>query len=185
MCRRTYRPITRLNTELKMLVRVLANRLHLVTSDLIGTEQNYAVKGRSIQDNLRLVRTALEGLQDDTKATLINLDLYKAFDMMDYQFLVTVLETVELKPEFSKWISILDHNSQAVVQVNGVVRRRSRSSGRSGRVAPCLFSSMSLSWSPCSEGLGMGRQIRLERNWLEVWVKVEVQVRTWLRRRLI
>ena len=43
-----YRPITLLNTELKILARVLANRLQLVISDLISPEQNYTVKGRLI-----------------------------------------------------------------------------------------------------------------------------------------
>ena len=56
-----YRPITLFNTELKILARVLANRLQLVISDLVGPEQNYTVKGRSIQDNLHLVRQILEG----------------------------------------------------------------------------------------------------------------------------
>ena len=69
-----YRPITLLNTELKILARVLANRLQLVISDLIGLEQNYAVMGRSIQGNSYLVSEVLEGLKDDTKAALINLD---------------------------------------------------------------------------------------------------------------
>ena len=69
-----YMSITLLNTELKILARVLANRLQLVISDLIGPEQNYTVKGRLIQDNLHLVHEILEGLEDGTKATLINLD---------------------------------------------------------------------------------------------------------------
>ena len=56
-----YRPITLLNTELKILAQVLANHLQLVISDLVGPEQNYAVKGRSIRDNLHLVRQILEG----------------------------------------------------------------------------------------------------------------------------
>ena len=56
-----YRPITLLNTELKILARVLANRLQLVIKDLIGPEQNNAVKGRSIQDNLQYVRQIPEG----------------------------------------------------------------------------------------------------------------------------
>ena len=111
-----YRPITLLNTELKILARVLANRLQLVISDLVGPEQNYAVKGRSIQNNLHLVRQILEGIKDDTKAALINLDQSKAFDRVDHRFLAAVLETAGFK---RKWISILYHNPQAVVQVNG------------------------------------------------------------------
>ena len=114
-----YRPITLLNTELKILARVLANRLQLVISDLIGPEQNYAVKGRSIRDNLHLVRQILEGIKDDTRAALINLDQSKAFDRVDHRFLAAVLETAGFQPEFRKWISILYHNPQAVVQVNG------------------------------------------------------------------
>ena len=38
---------------------------------------------------------------------------------MDHRFLAAVLETAGFKPEFHKWISILYHNPQAVVQVNG------------------------------------------------------------------
>ena len=85
-----YRPITLLNTELKILARVLANRLQLVISDLIGPEQKYTVKGRSIQDNLYLVRQILEGIENDPEARLINLDQSKAFDRVDRRFLATV-----------------------------------------------------------------------------------------------
>ena len=65
-----YRPITLLNTELKILARVLANRLQLLTGDLIGPEQNYAVKGRSIQDNLYLVRQGPSAGVTDPSASL-------------------------------------------------------------------------------------------------------------------
>ena len=41
-----YRPITLLNTELKILARVLANCLQVVISDLIGPEQTFTVKGK-------------------------------------------------------------------------------------------------------------------------------------------
>ena len=118
-----YRPITLLNTELKILARVLANRLQLVISHLIGPEKTFTVKGRSIQDNLHLIREVLEGIEDNTEAALISLDQYKAFDRVDYRFLATVLETAGFEPEFRRWISMMYHNLQAVVQVNG---RRSR-----------------------------------------------------------
>ena len=118
-----YRPITLLNTELKILARVLANGLQRVISDLIGPEQTFAVKGRSIQDNLHLIREVLEGIGDDSEAALISLDQSKAFDRVDHRFLASVLETAGFKPEFRRWISMMYHNPQAVVQVNG---RRSR-----------------------------------------------------------
>ena len=98
---------------------VLANRLQLVISDLIGPEQSYAVKERSIQDNLHLVCQILEGIEDDTEAALINLDQSKAIDRVDHRFLAAVLETAGFEPEFRKWISMLYRNPQAVVQVNG------------------------------------------------------------------
>ena len=97
-----YRPITLLNTELKILARVLANRLQLVISDLIGPEQTFAVKGRSIQDNLHLIREVLEGIEDGTEAALINLDQSKDFDRVDHRFLATVLETAGFQPEFRR-----------------------------------------------------------------------------------
>ena len=118
-----YMLITLLNTELKILARVLANRLQLVISELIDPEQTFAVKGRLIQDNVHLIREVLEGIVDDTEAALISLDQSKAFDSVDHRFLATVLETAGFKPEFRRWISMMYHKPQAVVQVNG---RRSR-----------------------------------------------------------
>ena len=41
-----YRPITLLNTELKILARVLANRLQLVISDLIGPRADLCCEGK-------------------------------------------------------------------------------------------------------------------------------------------
>ena len=140
-----YKPITLLNTELKILVRVLANRLQLVISDLIGPEQTYAMKGRSIQDNLHFVREVLEEIKDGTEAALVNLDQFKAFESVDHRFLASVLETTEFKPEFCRWISIMYLNPRAVVQMSGSVR--DQAIGPAGLL-------------PGSEGLGMSGHIR-------------------------
>ena len=110
-----YRPITLLNIELKVLARVLGNCLQLVLCDLIGPEQTFAVKGISIQNNLHLIRGVLEGIEDRTEAALISLDESKAFDRVDHRFLTTVLEIAGFQLEFSRWISMMYHNPQAVV----------------------------------------------------------------------
>ena len=71
-----------------------------------------------------MIREILEGIEDGTEAALISLDQSKAFDRVDHRFLATVLETAGFKLEFHRWISIMYHNPQTVVQVvNG---RRSR-----------------------------------------------------------
>ena len=113
-----YRPITLLNT-VKDFGPVLATRLQLVICNLVGSEQNYDMKGRSIQDNLHLVHKVIEEIEDHTEAALINLDQSTTFDMVDYRFVATVFETAGFKPEFRKWISLMYHNIQTVVQVNG------------------------------------------------------------------
>ena len=84
-----YRLITLLNTELKILARVLANRLKIFISDLIGPEQTYAVNGRSIQYSLHLICEVLEGIEG-MEATLITLDQSKAFDRVDHRYLASV-----------------------------------------------------------------------------------------------
>ena len=109
------------NTKLKMLARILANRLRIVVEDLIGPEQNYAMKGRSIQNNLHLTREIIEGVEDDTDAALISLDQSNAFDRVNHRFLAAVLET-GYEPKFRRWISILYHSPRAVMQAN---RKRS------------------------------------------------------------
>ena len=76
------------------------------------------MKGRSIQDNLHLIRDVLAGIKGDTEAALINLDQSKAFDRVDHRFLATVLETAGFKLEFRRWISMMYHNPQVVAQVN-------------------------------------------------------------------
>ena len=96
-----YISITLLNTDLKILARVLTNRLQVVISDTIGPEQTFAVKGRSIQDNLHLIREVQEGMKDGTEAALISLDQSKTFDRVNQRFLATVLETAGFQPEFS------------------------------------------------------------------------------------
>ena len=79
--------------------------MQIIISDLIGPEQNYAVKGRLIQDNFRLVHKVVEGLKDGIDAVLINLDQAKVFDRMDHRLCGDCLETAGFKPEFYKWIS--------------------------------------------------------------------------------
>ncbi len=114
-----YRPITLLNTELKIMAKILQERLQSVAESLLGPEQTCSVRGRTIQSNLHLIRTIIEGVKDDEEAALINLDQSKAFDRVDHRYLAAVLQAAGFAPNFCRWISLLYRSPSAVVQVNG------------------------------------------------------------------
>ena len=113
-----FRSLTMLNTDLKILAKILANRLQTVLPSLISPEQTCAVKGRTIQDSLHLVRTIVEKV--DGNAALINLDQSKAFDRVDHTFLEAVLSAAGFRVDFCTWIRLLYASPRVMVEVNGV-----------------------------------------------------------------
>lgn len=88
-----FRLISLLNREVKILAKLLAKRLAHVASSLIGVAQTCAVLGRSIQDNLHLMRYTLEGPDDisGTGGVLVHLDQANVFDKVDHWYLVLAL----------------------------------------------------------------------------------------------
>ena len=129
------------------------NRSKIVAGDLIGTEQNYAVKGRSIQNNLHFVLNIIEEIEDDNEASWIHLDQSKAFHRINHRFLAAVLGIARFEPEFSWWISILYQSP--TVQMKRKCSGPFAIESESGRASLCLHFSMPSLWSPCSAGLGM------------------------------
>ncbi|CAE1313253.1 unnamed protein product [Acanthosepion pharaonis] len=105
--------------QLKILAKILQERLQSVAKSLLGPEQTCSVRGRTIQSNLHLIRTIIEGVKDDEEAALINLDQSKAFDRIDHRYLAAVLQAAGFAPNFCRWISLLYRSPSAVEQVNG------------------------------------------------------------------
>ena len=114
-----YRPITLLNTDLKILTKILANRLRNVADDLIAPQQTYALRGRSIQSNLHLLREVIEGVLADDEAAIISLDQSKAFDRVDHRFLFKVLEKSGFQRDYLRWVRLLYQTPKTVIQING------------------------------------------------------------------
>ena len=55
-----WRPISLLNVDYKIISKVLTNRLKLVIGKVISIDQTCAIPGRSIQDNLHLIRNIID-----------------------------------------------------------------------------------------------------------------------------
>lgn len=108
-----------LNVDYKICSKALTNRLLKVLPSIIQEDQTCSVKGRTIFDNLAVLRDTLDYI-DLTGETgiLINLDEEKAFDRVDRTFLGNVLKRFGCGPNFQRWLDTLYCNANMRVLVN-------------------------------------------------------------------
>ncbi len=117
---KNWRPLTLLNADYKILAKALANRLQLVVSGLVSTDQTGYIKGRFIGDNIRTISDMIDYAQLNHKEGIIALlDFEKAFDSIKWTFLDKVLHSFNFGHQFQKWIRTLYHNFSCCVTNNG------------------------------------------------------------------
>lgn len=117
---KNWRPISLLNVDYKICSKTLANRLSIVLPSIIHEDRTCSVPGRTIFENLSLLREILDyvNITDET-GVLLNLDQEKAFDRVDRNFLLNTLKRFGFGPVFQWWISTLYCNAKMKVLVNG------------------------------------------------------------------
>ena len=114
-----YRPITLINTDIKILTKVLANRLKDVLPHIIHYTQT-CVNGRKIDTTLHTVRDLIQLAEEkNLEAAFIFLDQEKAFDRVNHEFLFKVMKAFNIGNEFINWVKILYQGAIAQVMING------------------------------------------------------------------
>ena len=114
-----YRPISLLNIDYKVISKVIANRLGNILPSIIGIDQTSAIKGRSIFDNIHLLRNVIDYIeQKDVAACFICLDQEKAFDRVSWSFMLDTLVAFGFDDNFLKWVKLLYTNISSSVIVN-------------------------------------------------------------------
>ena len=117
---KNWRPISLLNVDYKIATRTISGRLLAVLSSIIGPDQTCGVPGRTISSNLFLIRDLLEYVErEDIPLALLSLDQEKAFDRVDWGFLLRTLETFNFGPTFLRWIKLFYTNIESAVVING------------------------------------------------------------------
>ncbi|KAI3377310.1 hypothetical protein L3Q82_008520 [Scortum barcoo] len=90
---KNWRPVSLLCTDYKLLSKALANRLKEAMEQVIHLDQTYCVPGRSMVDNIYLIRDVLEVSSSlGINTGLISLDQEKAFERVEHNFLWKVME---------------------------------------------------------------------------------------------
>jgi len=83
-----WRPITLLNVDYKIASKAIASRIKNVLPALIHSDQSSFMKDRFIGRNIRLIDDILEQTElQNTPGILLQLDLRKAFDTVEWSFI--------------------------------------------------------------------------------------------------
>ncbi|WZY89463.1 hypothetical protein YC2023_046198 [Brassica napus] len=117
-----YRPIACLNTQYKLITRLLSNRLKIVLPGLVLPNQTAFVADRLLLENVLLASELVQGyhrLSDSPKITL-KIDIAKAFDSVRWDFVLSSLVAYHIPQQFISWIKTCICSPSFSVSINGV-----------------------------------------------------------------
>jgi ribonuclease HI len=115
-----YRPISLCNLIYKVISKVISNRIKPFLERCISAEQLGFLKGRRIQDAIGAAHECIHSIkQKNLKALVMKLDLKKAFDSIDWEFLRLILHTVGFGDKFINWILSCVTSANFAVMING------------------------------------------------------------------
>ena len=109
-----------INVDAKIASKTLAKRLEKVLPEIIHSNQNAFVKGRSIFDAIRTIDDVMEYTKEKKlSGFLVAIDFEKAFDTLNFNFLIRTLHKFNFGPSFIQWIRTLYKNASSCVMNNG------------------------------------------------------------------
>ena len=115
-----FRPISLVGGLYKWLAKVLANRLKEVLAKVISLSQNTFMEGRQIMDAVLIANEAIDSILKSNKgAILCKLDFEKAYDHVDWSFLLAVLGKMGFGGRWCSWIKWCLPTVKFLVLVNG------------------------------------------------------------------
>uniref|UniRef100_A0A8C5QFF1 Reverse transcriptase domain-containing protein n=1 Tax=Leptobrachium leishanense TaxID=445787 RepID=A0A8C5QFF1_9ANUR len=118
----SYRPISLINADVKLLAKILATRLKTHLPFLVGSDQVGFIPGRMARDATTRALDAISVARiSDTPLLLLSTDAEKAFDKVDWQYLFGTLEEMGVGRGFLAWLQALYCNPTARIRVNGAL----------------------------------------------------------------
>ena len=123
-----FRPISLCNYSYKVLSKVLANRLKPLLPILISPNQNAFVSGRQIQDNIGIAQELFHFLKTRKAKSRwevgIKLDMHKAYDRVEWDFLMAVMERMGFDSLWRKLILGCISSVNFAILLNGQPGRK-------------------------------------------------------------
>ncbi|XP_074301301.1 uncharacterized protein LOC141632678 [Silene latifolia] len=116
-----FRTISCCTVFYKTVSKILSNRIQPILPYLIGEEQAAFVKGRNIFENIILSQSLIKGYARKVLSPrcLIKVDIKKAFDSIQREFLSQMLSSLGFPSILSKWIMSCITNTWYSFKLNG------------------------------------------------------------------
>ena len=115
-----YRPISLLQSDIKILAKVLAIRLNGVITSIVHGDQAGFMPNKSTAVNLRRLFLNMQARADNMGSrALLSLDATKAFDSIDWNYLWTVLQKFGFGPVYISWVRLLYSQPRAAIRTFG------------------------------------------------------------------
>ena len=116
----SYRPISLLNCDYKILTKILATRIASVVPTIIHQNQTGFIPGRQSFYNMRRLFNVLYEPQSGGQRSEVvtSLDAAKAFDRIEWKYLFAVLERFGFGPSFLSWVKIICDTPVSAVRTN-------------------------------------------------------------------
>lgn len=116
-----YRPITLLNTDIRLWAKVLANRLQVPLDELIDPEQTAFIGGREIGDRINHLRALIAYLQQRHEPLWLLLsDLASAYDSVNWGWLEACMLAMGFRAGgHVRWALLMHRGARSAVVING------------------------------------------------------------------
>ncbi len=122
-----YRPITLLNTDYKLLSKILAVRLAEIAPRIINKAQAGFVPGRKIHNHTQLARMMMTWAErNDADGAIVALDQEKAYDKIAHDYLWRVLTKFGIPLTFIRLVQSLYQRAETSIMINGIMSKAYR-----------------------------------------------------------
>ncbi|XP_062081092.1 uncharacterized protein LOC133785893 [Humulus lupulus] len=123
---------------------MLCNRLNLVLPALISQNQGAFIKNRFLAHNVLILQDLLKGYnrRNVSPRCIMKIDISKAYDSIDWNFLENLLNALCFPKRFIKWIMVCLKGSSYALVLNGSIQGRfqgARGIKQGDPISPLLF----------------------------------------------
>lgn len=118
-----FRPISLCNFVYRIISKIMANRLKPFIHRIISPQQSAFIPGRLIQDSMVIANEAFHYIRHKNKGNqrlmALKLDLNKAFDRVEWDFLLATLKKMGFADRWCQWIFACLSSYELEFLING------------------------------------------------------------------